>query len=50
VKVDWAVRVYQLTSAQQWILDHQPQLLARPHEIIAALQLPSHESGDAIGD
>lgn len=50
VKVDWAVHVYQLTSAQQWTLDHQPQLLARPHEIIAALQLPGDESGNAIGD
>lgn len=41
VKVDWAVQVIQLTAAQQAILDHQPQLTSAPHEIFAALQLPS---------
>jgi RNA polymerase sigma-70 factor (sigma-E family) len=41
VKVDWVVRVVQLTAAQQAILDHQPHLASAPHEIIAALQLPS---------
>lgn len=39
VKVDWAVQVYQLTAAQQAILDHQPQLVASPQAIIDALQL-----------
>ena len=39
VKVEWAVQVFQLTSAQQAILDHRPQLALSPHEIIAALQL-----------
>jgi len=39
VKVDWAVRVFQLTAAQQAILDHNPQLASSPLEIIAALQL-----------
>jgi RNA polymerase sigma-70 factor (sigma-E family) len=41
VKVDWAVQVIQLTAGQQAILDHQPQLASSPHQIIAALQLPS---------
>jgi hypothetical protein len=39
VKIDWAVHVFQLTAAQQAILDHKPQLAASPLEIIAALQL-----------
>jgi hypothetical protein len=39
VKVDWVVAVHQLTAAQQLELDHQPQLAASPHEILAALQL-----------
>ena len=41
VKVDWAVQVIQLTAAQQAILDHQPQLASAPHQVIAALQLPT---------
>ena len=50
VKVDWAVQVFQLTAAQQAILDHHPQLASSPREIIAALQL-SGPSGpdDAVG-
>lgn len=44
VKVDWAVSVFQLTAAQQALLDHRPQLASSPHEIIAALNLtPSSE-------
>jgi hypothetical protein len=39
VKVDWVVQVFQLTAAQQALLDHQPQLAMSPHDIIAALQL-----------
>ena len=39
VKVDWAVQVYQLTAAQQAVLDHRPRLAGSPGEIIAALQL-----------
>ena len=35
IKADWAVYVYQLTAAQQAILDHQPHLAAAtPKEII----------------
>lgn len=48
LKVDWAVHVYQLTAAQQAILDHRPHLVtAPPTEIITALEssLPvSHEA------
>ena len=40
VKVDWVVQVYQLTAAQQAILDHQPHLVTSPGEIIAVLQFP----------
>lgn len=43
VKVDWTVQVFQLTAAQQALLDHQPQLATRPHEIIAVLQLSDAE-------
>ena len=39
VKVDWAVNVFQLTAAQQALLDHRPQLATSPHEIVAALGL-----------
>lgn len=39
IKADWAVYVYQLTAAQQAILDHQPHLAtATPKEIITALE------------
>lgn len=43
VKVDWAVQVFQLTAAQQALLDHQPQLATKPDQIIAALQLSASE-------
>jgi hypothetical protein len=47
VKVDWTVNVFQLTAAQQAMLDHQPQLARSPHEIIAALNLtPEDHQGD----
>jgi hypothetical protein len=39
VKVDWMVQVHQLTAAQQAVLDHRPQLVASPKEIITVLQL-----------
>jgi hypothetical protein len=39
VKVDWVVNVFQLTAAQQAVLDHCPQLSRAPHEIVAALDL-----------
>ena len=39
VKIDWQVQVFQLTAAQQAVLDHRPQLATKPYEIIAALQL-----------
>jgi hypothetical protein len=41
VKVEWVVNVFQLTAAQQALLDHQLQLASSPHEIIAALNLTS---------
>lgn len=47
VKVDWSVHVFQLTAAQQAMLDHQPQLARSPHEIITALDLAD---GDHRGD
>jgi hypothetical protein len=39
VKVDWTVQVYQLTAAQQAMLDHRLTLASSPHEIVAALGL-----------
>jgi hypothetical protein len=41
VKVDWVVQVYQLTAAQQAILDRTPELAASPKAIVDALQLAS---------
>ncbi|HEV2780965.1 MAG TPA: response regulator transcription factor [Actinophytocola sp.] len=38
VKVEWTVTVHQLTAAQQLVLDHHPQLLTSPHDILAALR------------
>jgi hypothetical protein len=48
VKTDWSVLVFQLTAAQQAILDHRPQLVRSPHEIITALNLTPEdiESGE----
>jgi Effector Associated Constant Component 1 len=46
VKVDWVVNVFQLTAAQQALLDHRPQLATSPHEIIAALNLTAASEGD----
>jgi|HubBroStandDraft_6_1064221.scaffolds.fasta_scaffold597984_2 hypothetical protein len=44
---DWTFHVFQLTAAQQWQLDHRPQLASSPHEIVAALNLtPSDRLGD----
>jgi hypothetical protein len=43
VKVDWTVQVFQLTAAQQAVLDHQPYLAMRPQEIIDALRLRAAE-------
>jgi hypothetical protein len=39
VKVDWTVAVHQLTTAQQLRLNHQPQLLTSPNDILYALDL-----------
>ncbi|WP_405778811.1 hypothetical protein OG512_00720 [Streptomyces sp. NBC_01378] len=39
VKVEWAVNVFQLTAAQQAILDHRPQLATSPQDVISALGL-----------
>ncbi|WP_156960427.1 response regulator transcription factor [Amycolatopsis taiwanensis] len=38
VKVEWTVAVHQLTAAQQLVLDHRPQLLTSPQDILAALR------------
>jgi hypothetical protein len=46
VKVDWVVRIYQLTAAQQAILDHRPHLAASPQEIITALESSERVSQD----
>ena len=48
VKVDWVVQVYQLTAAQQAILDHRPQLASSPREIISALELTGSDLHDAV--
>lgn len=47
VKVDWVVQVYQLTAAQQAVLDHQPHLASSPREIITALGSPESASQEA---
>ena len=39
VKVEWTVAVHQLTATQQLQLDHHPQLLTSPPDILAALHL-----------
>lgn len=46
VKADWVVSVFQLTAAQQAMLDHRPQLATSPHEIIAALGLTTASKDD----
>jgi hypothetical protein len=40
------VSVFQLTAAQQALLDHRPQLASSPREIIAALNLTSTSTND----
>ncbi|MGA2826283.1 MAG: CHAT domain-containing protein [Streptosporangiaceae bacterium] len=46
VKVDWTVNVIQLTAAQQFQLDHRPQLACSPQEIMTLLNLvPADEPG-----
>ncbi|MEU2624610.1 hypothetical protein ABZ642_41975 [Streptomyces sp. NPDC007157] len=45
VKVDWEVRVLQLTAPQQAILDHQPQLATTPRDVIGALGLLAASDG-----
>jgi hypothetical protein len=45
VKMDWTVGVYQLTAAQQAVLDHNSYLATRPYEIIEKLGLTSREYG-----
>ncbi|MCT9010311.1 hypothetical protein [Streptomyces rhizosphaerihabitans] len=47
VKVDWEVRVLQLTAAQQAILDHQPQLATSPRDVIGAIGLLTASDGRA---
>jgi hypothetical protein len=48
VKVDWTVQVYQLTAAQQAVLDHQPRLASSPQVILAALELPASSSTEVV--
>jgi hypothetical protein len=48
VKVDWVVAVHQLTPSQQLALNHSPQLVAAPHEILHALGLIDTGSGTAL--
>lgn len=57
VKLDWTVQIFQLTAAQQAVLDHQPDLAMKPQEILTALRLPGvgpkigeapDEPGDAV--
>lgn len=48
VKVDWQVQVFQLTAAQQAILDHRPRLASQPDAIIQALQLTHSNDGEAL--
>lgn len=43
VKMDWTVNVFQLTAAQQALLDHHPQLATSPNEIAAVLNLIPEE-------
>ena len=45
VKVDWVVNVFQLTAAQQTLLDHRPQLASSPYEIISSLDLTIGDQG-----
>ncbi|MFF8478866.1 hypothetical protein [Streptomyces sp. NPDC015414] len=45
VKVDWEVRVIQLTAAQQAVLDHQPQLATSPRDVIGAIGLLATSEG-----
>ncbi|MFC5220450.1 hypothetical protein [Streptomyces coerulescens] len=45
VKVDWEVRVLQLTAAQQAILDHQPHLATSPRDVIGAIGLLAASDG-----
>ena len=45
VKVDWTLVITQLTAQQQLMLDHSPQLVAAPQEILHVLGLRAAESG-----
>ena len=37
VKVEWRLAVYHLTPAQQFLLDHKPELATSPENIARAL-------------
>ncbi|MGW6927945.1 hypothetical protein ACWGA9_42915 [Streptomyces sp. NPDC054950] len=41
VKLDWQVFIFQLTAAQQALLNHQPQLVRSPREALQALGQPT---------
>jgi prophage maintenance system killer protein len=48
VKVDWTIAVHQLTAAQQLRLNHQPQLLTSPSDILHALDLNPNSVTDHL--
>jgi hypothetical protein len=48
VKTDGRAQVFQLTAAQQAVLDHRPRLAAAPGEIIRELQLTQPEDGQEL--
>lgn len=50
VKVDWVVTVYQLTAAQQTVLDHRPDLATAPHEVTTILNMLGPDGEDAVQD
>jgi hypothetical protein len=50
VKVDWEVRVIQLTAAQQAVLDHRPQLATSPRDVIGAIGLLASSEGRAAAE
>ena len=48
VKEDEIVVVHQLTPAQQFKLDHEPQLAQAPHDILSALTGSSTQSAEVV--
>lgn len=50
VKVDWIVGVHQLTAAQQLRLDHEPNLVSAPKQILTELSPQLNLIKDGIDD